>query len=81
MKRTSANRYIGAFNSSVVDGLSRDAFGTVYPPKPTVIERLSKGSVVYKQQNKMYDKGDVWDNPDEVVAQKEYKAFHRPKEF
>lgn len=30
---------------------------------------------------KKYNKGDVWDNPDDVVAGKEYKAFHRPKEF
>lgn len=28
-----------------------------------------------------YDNGDVWDNPDEIVAGKEYKAFHDPKTF
>lgn len=28
-----------------------------------------------------YDRGDVWQNPDEVVAGKECKAFHDPKTF
>jgi len=28
-----------------------------------------------------YDKGDVWSNPDGVVAGKEYKSFYSPKSF
>jgi hypothetical protein len=35
----------------------------------------------YKLKKGLYDKGDVWDNPDQAVAQKEYKAFHNPKDF
>lgn len=32
-------------------------------------------------KNRMYDKGDVWDNPDSVIARKECKSFHSPKVF
>lgn len=34
-----------------------------------------------KRRTDRYDRGDVWENPDNIVAQKEHKAFHNPKIF
>jgi hypothetical protein len=73
-----ANRYLGARNFSRVIGIGRDAYGTWYKPKPTVIEKLGGRKVVRRIR---YSKGDVWGNPVERCSAKEYKSFYDPKSF
>jgi len=45
--------------------------------RPEIVIRQA----AYNDAMANYDKGDVWDNPDEVAANKEFKAFHSPKSF
>ena len=45
-----SNRYLGAFNRSTVKGLERQAFGTWFAPKPTVLQRKGMGAKVLQPE-------------------------------
>lgn len=72
-----AQKFMGSTAGKVVGGAALLAAGAgIYAGV-----KKRRRAAAYTNMMNSYDKGDVWDNPDEVVAQKEYKAFHDPKGF
>jgi hypothetical protein len=75
LSKSSVKKVIGKSNrvKSAKSSFARDVSA-----RPEDIDASMWG---VKSVNARYSKGDVWDNPDGAVANKEYKAFHNPKAF
>ena len=77
--RGKSNRYLGAHNPSTITGVGQDAYGTWWPPKKTVAE-AGKGLRIPRRLLAAA-RGDIWPNPDSVLAALEVKCFTEPKMF